>query len=191
MATTSILALPQALRTFWQPLGPRERAAVVLAALVVGIGLVWGLLLSPALSTLRQAEQQRADLTAQAQQMQRLAQQAATLRAMPHIKSADALRTLQTTTQEQLGDTAKLTAQGDRANVTLAHVGAAPLAAWLAQVRANARASVLEMHLTLDTSTSGANTETANAPANPASSAASPNAPTTWSGTLSLALPPS
>jgi general secretion pathway protein M len=182
------------LSSFWQPLAPRQRAAVVVAALVVCVGLVWGLLLSPALATLRQAEQQRADLAVQAQQMQRLAQQAEALRALPQIKAADALHALQTTTQEQLGDAAKLTAQGDRASVTLTRVGAAQLAAWLAQARANARASVLEMRLTRDTATTAADTGAANASANPntraAHAAGAPGASTTWSGTLSLSLPP-
>ncbi|MDR0479854.1 MAG: type II secretion system protein M [Burkholderiaceae bacterium] len=157
----------QTARLFWQRLAPRERAAVTVAAALAGIGLVWGLLLAPALATLRQAERQRADLAIQAQHMQRLAQQANTLKALPQIKTADALRALQTTTQEQLGDAARLTAQGDHVSVTLTRVDATRLAAWLAQARANARASVQAMRLTRE--------------------AASP----VWSGTLSLTLPPS
>jgi len=151
-------------------LARRERVMVALAATVIGVGLAWGLLFAPALRTLRQAQQARIGLIAQAQQMQRLAQQAAALKALPQLSAADALRALQTATAQRLGDAAKLTAQGDRASVTLTRVSAAQLAAWLADARANARATVQEMRLTRDTS-------------------APPGAAPLWSGTLLLALP--
>jgi general secretion pathway protein M len=159
-------------RAFWQRLAPRERVAVALAALVVGVGLVWGLLLVPALATLRQAGQERLALAAQMQHMQRLAKQAAALKALPQLNAADALRALQTATEQRLGQAAKLTAQGERASVTLTRVSPAQLAAWLADARANARATVQDMRLTRD-------------------AAAAPGSAPLWSGTLSLALPPS
>ena len=170
MAATA--TTPPAWRAFWQRLAPRERALAALAALVVGVGLVWGVLLAPALRTLRLAEQERIGLAAQAQQMQRLTRQAEALKALPRPSAADALRALQTATEQRLGDTAKLTAQGDRASVTLTRVSGAQLAAWLADARANARATVQNLRLTRD------------------ASAPSGSAPL-WSGTLSLALPPS
>jgi general secretion pathway protein M len=165
-----VTANPAAARAFWQGLAPRERAAVALAALVVGVGLVWGLLLAPALGTLHKAEQERIALAAQAQQMQRMARQAEALKALPQLHAADALRALQTTTDQRLGTAARLTAQGDRASVTLTRVDAAQLAAWLADARANARATVQDMRLTRD-------------------AAAPSNSAPLWSGTLSLALP--
>lgn len=159
-------------RALWQRLAARERVAVALAAVLVGVGLVWGLLLAPALATLRQAGQERLHLATQAQQMQRLAKQAEALKALPQPNAADALRALQTTTEQRFGQAAKLTTQGDHASVTLTRVNAAQLAGWLADVRANARATVQEMRLTRDPS---------------APSGAAP----LWSGTLSLAGPPS
>jgi general secretion pathway protein M len=104
--------------------------------------------------------------------MQRLAQQAEALKALPQLHAADALRALQTATEQRLGQAAKLTAQGDRASVTLTRVSATQLAAWLADARANARATVQDMRLTRDA-------------ASPSGSAP------LWSGTLALALPPS
>jgi general secretion pathway protein M len=162
-------------RAFWQRLAPRERVALTGVAVVVGAALVWSLLLAPALATLRHAAQERVELAAQAQQMQRLTRQAEALKALPRMSAADALRALQTATDQRLGQAAKLTAQGERASVTLTRVSAAQLAAWLADARANARATVQDMRLTRD--------------------AADPSAPSgsapLWSGTLSLALPPS
>ncbi|MDR0457675.1 MAG: type II secretion system protein M [Burkholderiaceae bacterium] len=168
----TVPAAATAWRAFWQRLAPRERMAVALAAAVIGVGLIWGLLLVPALGALRQAGQERLALAAQAQQMQRLVQQAQALKALPKLSAADALRALQTATDQRLGQSAKLTAQGERASLTLTRVSAAQLAAWLAEARANARASVQEMRLTRD------------------ASAASGAAPL-WSGTLALTLPPS
>jgi general secretion pathway protein M len=133
------------------------------------------LLLAPALTTLRHAAQERVELAAQAQQMQRLSRQAEALKALPRMNAADALRALQTATDPRLGQAAKLTAQGERASVTLTRVSAAQLAAWLADARANARATVQDMRLTRDAADA---------------SAPSGSAPL-WSGTLSLALPPS
>jgi len=169
---TAASAAATAWRGFWLRLAPRERAAVALAAGVTGIGLVWGLLLAPALATLRHAQQERIELTAQAQHMQRLAKQAQALKALPQPGAADALRALQTTTAQRLGESAKLTAQDDRASLALTRASAAQLAAWLADARANAHATVQEMRLTRDPS----------APLD--------NAPL-WSGTLTLTLPPS
>jgi general secretion pathway protein M len=170
-ATTTAAAIT-AWRGFWQRLAPRERAALALAASVVGIVLVWGLLLAPALATLRHAQQERGKLAAQAQHMQRLTSQAQALKALPQPSAADALRALQTATEQRLGEAAKLTAQGEHASVTLTRASAAQLAAWLADARVNARAVVQEMRLTRDASAPLGN-------------------PPLWNGTLTLALPPS
>jgi general secretion pathway protein M len=173
--TSAAATASRAFWSFWQRLAPRERAAVALAAGVVSVALIWGLLAAPALTTLRQAKQQRVDLAAKAQQMQRLAQQAKALKALPQLNATDALRILQTATEQRLGQTAKLTAQGNHASVALTRVSALQLADWLADARANGRAVVQEMHLTRDDASAVAGT--------------SSQAPL-WSGTLSLTLPP-
>lgn len=157
-------------RALWQRLQARERRLVALAAAVVVLALLWGVGLAPALRTLREADGQRATLQAQAQRMQQLALEAAALKAMPRMTQPEALRALEAAVQQRLGDSAKLTVLGERANVTLKDAPAAGLAHWLTDARVNARSAPLEARLMR-------------------SSASAPGAAVTWNGTLSLSLP--
>ncbi len=65
--------LNDSLRPTWARLAPRERLAVLLAAAVVGLALLWGLGVAPALATLRQAPEQHRQLDAQLDAMRRMA----------------------------------------------------------------------------------------------------------------------
>ena len=135
-------------------LSPRERRAVLSAAWVLGLGVVWWLAVAPALTTLREAPEHHARLDAQLLQMQRMAATAAALRADTNTQppGRDAVqRALQAATAS-LGGAAQLAVQGDRATATLR--GAAPeaLAQWLTQVRINARLLPLETQITRDPS---------------------------------------
>lgn len=131
-------ALPLSAR--WQQLSPRERAAVVLAAALVAGALIWWLLLAPALTVLRQADERQARWTAQWDQVQALAAQARALRAdgTPPPPREASVRALEQATQA-LGPTARLSLQGDQATVQLNGTAPDALAQWLAQVRINAR----------------------------------------------------
>ena len=60
------------LRLRWNALAPREQTLVGVATAVVALGLVWWLLLAPALRTLAAAPAEHARLDAQLQQMQQL-----------------------------------------------------------------------------------------------------------------------
>ncbi len=131
-------------------LAPRERRAVLLAAWVVGLGLLWWLAVAPALDTLKQAGARHARLDAQLGQMQRMAAAAEGLRgqsaAQPPSRD-EVLRTLEVATNG-LGGTAQLSVLGDRATVTLRNTPPEALAQWLAQVRINARLLPLQSQLT-------------------------------------------
>jgi general secretion pathway protein M len=122
-------------------LAPRERRAVIVAAWVLGLGLVWWLAVAPALNTLFQASARHARLDAQLSQMQRMATAAEALRgqntAQPPSRD-EVLRTLEVATNG-LGGTAQLSVLGDRATVTLRNTQPDALAQWLSQVRINAR----------------------------------------------------
>lgn len=143
---------------------------MTLAAAVVGLALLWLLALSPALRTLRQAELQRAELAAQAQQLQQLRSEAETLKALPRLGRDEALRALEATTRQRLGASAQLSVVGDRANLVLKQAPADALAQWLADARANARTNPVEARLTR-------------------AGDQAPGAPVLWNGTLSLSLP--
>lgn len=126
----------------WARLAPRERLALWLAFAVVGLALLWGLGVAPALATLRQAPEQHRQLDAQLDTLRRMATTAQQLRQQGQGQplSADATReALQRATTNALGETAQLTVQGAQATVTLRATPPEALARWLEQVRLNAR----------------------------------------------------
>lgn len=80
--TAALARFGQGLGAALERLSPRERRAVVAAAWVVGLGLLWWLALAPALNTLRQAPERHARLDTQLAQMQQLAASAEQLRSL-------------------------------------------------------------------------------------------------------------
>ena len=134
----------------WATLATRERRLVLVAAAVVGAGLLWGLALAPALRTLASAPAQLAAAEAQLQQMQALASEAQALRAVAPVPMAQAQAAL-TAATGRLGSAAKLSLQGDRAMVTLQGINGEQLGAWLGEARAGARARVVEASLSQTT----------------------------------------
>lgn len=126
----------------WDRLAPRERLALWLALAVVGLALLWGLGMAPALATLRQAPEQHRQLDAQLDALRRMAATAQQLRQQGQGQplSTDATRdALQRATTGTLGDTAQLAVRGAQATVTLRATPPEALARWLEQVRLNAR----------------------------------------------------
>ena len=160
---------PHRLAKAWAGLDARERRMVVIAALVVGLALLWWVGLAPAWRTLREAPAQRAALQVQAQQMQQLKAEADALKSVPRLAQDEALRALETAMKQRLGNTGQLSVMGDRANVVLKGASAEALADWLSDVRVNARATPVEARLTRSGDTA-------------------PGAPVHWSGTLSLSV---
>ncbi|MGE0099243.1 MAG: type II secretion system protein GspM [Hydrogenophaga sp.] len=140
-------------------LAPRERRAVIAAAWVLGLGLVWWLAVAPALDTLFQAGARHARLDAQLSQMQRMATAAEALRgqntALPPSRD-EVLRTLEVATNG-LGGTAQLSVLGDRATVTLRNTQPDALAQWLSQVRINARLIPVQSQLSREAGNPGWN----------------------------------
>lgn len=130
----------------WAGLPLRQRMLASTAAGVIGFALVWSLAVQPALNTLKSAPREIAQVDADLQQMQRFAAEARELRAAPPLSGAQSVAALRTST-ERLGSTARLTLVGDRATVTLTGADAATVTQWLSEVRAGARARVIEAQL--------------------------------------------
>ena len=150
-APTGLAAARSALRGLqgrWAVMAPRERRLVILAGTVLGTFLVWSLAIAPAWRTLQTAPARLDAQQHQAQQMQILAGEAAALRAVAPVPLDQAQAAL-TAATERLGPPGKLSLQGERALLTLKGVDSAALAAWLAEVRAGARARVVEASLTM------------------------------------------
>jgi general secretion pathway protein M len=145
-AQSSLAQALAPLRTHWQSLGARERQALQLAALALGLLLLWTVLLAPALRVLREAPQQLAQLDAQLQQMQAQALEAQELRQQAPVAPAQARQALESASAH-LGEAARLSITGDRAVLTLKELDAASLQTWLGEVRSAARARPVEASL--------------------------------------------
>jgi general secretion pathway protein M len=134
------------LSAWWARLSAGERRWVVVGAVVLSLGLVWGLGVAPAWKSLQSAPQRLAALETQNQQMRALASEAKALRATPAIEPAQALAALKVAT-ERLGVGARLSQSGDRAALTFADLNGTALSAWLEEARAGARARPIDAQI--------------------------------------------
>ena len=131
----------------WRTLTANERLGITLALLLVGAVLVWGVTVQPALRVLVDAPQRMEQLDAQWQHMQRLAAEAAELRAVTPVSASQVSQVLEAAT-DRLGGRARISVQGDRATLTItAGITGEALRGWLAEARSGARARPMEMRL--------------------------------------------
>lgn len=146
MSESALTSARTTARTWWTGLGGRERRLLLAGgAVLLAFGL-WSLAVAPALRTLSAAPAQLAAAEVQAQRMQALAAEAASLRAVAPVPMAQAQAALSAATG-RLGEAARLSLQGERAVVTLKGIGSDQLSAWLGEARAGARARVVEASL--------------------------------------------
>lgn len=131
----------------WQGLQPRERLVLGAGGLLIGGLLLWSIAIAPAWRTLRTAPAQIAALDLQLQSMQSQAAEAKLLRATPRLPPTQSAAAM-TAAAARLGDSARLSLQGDRAVLTLREVGPGALRELLAEARAGARARPIELALT-------------------------------------------
>ena len=152
--STARLALPAAweprlakAREAWRARAPRERLALGVMAGVLVFGLLWLVLVQPALRTLREAPAQIERLEGQLQQMRMLAAEAQALRGVAAVSAGQATTALRAAT-ERLGDKGRLSLLGDRATLTLNGASPEALRGWLIEARSAARVRPLEAQLT-------------------------------------------
>ena len=180
----------QALAQRWQALSPREQRLLSFGAVLLAMAVMWWLALAPALRTVREAPAQQAALDAQWQELKDLQAQAQSLQQQPRMTQAEALRALQNSTTQLLGNSAQIQTLGERSTVTLKAVPAPALASWLAQVRTQARAVPVQAQLlrsaAADKVTVGPEAKATNPPS--ANAPSTPNA-IMWSGSVVLSLP--
>jgi general secretion pathway protein M len=162
----------------WQALSPREQRGVSLLGALLAMLLFWSIAIAPALNTLRDSDNRRAQIGQQQANMLALQNQAQALQARTLLSRDEALRTLQgLTPSPQI----QLNVQGQRVSVQLKAVPATTLANWLTQARNQAQALPMEAHLTRGNATAS-NIASASAPA-------AANATVVWDGSLVLSLP--
>ncbi len=157
----------------WQALSPREQRGVSVLGALLAVLLFWSIAIAPALNTLRDSDNRRAQIGQQQAHMLALQSQAQALQARTPLSRDEALRTLQGLTP---GPQIQLNVQGERISVQLKAVPAPTLANWLTQARNQAQALPVEAHLTRG-----------NAPAT--NNAPAANSAMVWDGSLVLSLP--
>jgi general secretion pathway protein M len=162
----------------WQALSPREQRGVSVLGALLGVLLFWSIALAPALNTLRDSDNRRAQISQQQAHMLALQTQAQALKARTPLSRDEALRSLQSLTS---GTQMQLNVQGDRVTVQLKAVPAPALANWLAQARSQAQALPVEAHLTRNTTGTASTTP-------PTTSVNNANV-VVWDGNLMLSLP--
>ena len=145
------------LRNWWLALASRERRLLGLAALLVGLALVWWVALAPAIATLRGAGTQIPKLEADLFSMQAMKTQAQALAALPRLQPQEARRLLETSASQAFGPASQLQFTADRVTVLLKNVPPDALAQWLVQTRANARMVPIEVRLARTAGTATAN----------------------------------
>jgi general secretion pathway protein M len=158
------------LTTRWQAMSAREQRGLTWLGLLLGGALIWMVAIAPALHTLSDSHNRRAQMSTQQAQMLALQAQAQALQQRTPLSRDEALRTLQSISANP---SLQLTVQGERVSVQLKAMPASTLAAWLAQMRSQAQVLPVEAHLTRG---NGNGSEADNPVA-------------TWNGSLVLRLP--
>ena len=129
----------------WQALSVREQRSVSALGVLLGMLLFWSIAIAPALNTLRDSDNRRAQISQEQAHMLSLQTQAKALQNRTPLSREEALRNLQSLTP---GAQIQLNVQGDRVTAQLKGVQATALANWLAQARNQAQALPMEAHLT-------------------------------------------
>ena len=140
-------AMTAPLRQRWQALAPRERRIAGWLGWAIGLVLLWFVGIVPAWRSASSAPARLDQLDAQLQQMQRLASEATTLRALPPVGGLQAQAALKSAT-DALGAAGRLQLGGDRATVTFTNATGTQVRDWLAEARSAARTRPVEANLT-------------------------------------------
>ena len=135
------------LQTWWHQRAARERALLGACAALVLLTVLWSLALAPAFKTLRQHAARTAQLQATLAQMQALEAQAKRLQGQGSLSGAQSQQALQAQTTSLIGKQAELTLRIGGATATLRGVSPQALARWLAAVRTEAHAKVVQSRL--------------------------------------------
>jgi general secretion pathway protein M len=135
---------------WWASLAAKDRRALTLASCVLVVFALWQWGIAPAWRTLQNAPQQLAKARSQLQHMQAQAQEAKALQTRGNASSSTAAETVasvQRITQTTLGAGAQVQPLGQGLQVKLAQVPGQALAAWLAQIRTQARVLIQEVDI--------------------------------------------
>ena len=159
--------LPARWQSQWSAWSARERAGVVLAAVLLVWALLWSLAVAPAWRQWQQGLGQTAALQQQWQSMQAWQAQAQALKSQTRIGPDESQRLLQNSVAA-LGPLATVSFNGDMATTQFKGISGSALAQWLATARSQAQALPVQARLNRGPGTG----------------------PVVWDGQIVLQLPP-
>jgi len=133
---------------FWTARNSRERSMISAAALVVTLGMVYSLLIDPALSGREQLSKNLPILRQQVAQMQALSKEAAALSEKPAIPLVEmSSQNIEAALERNGLKSQSVVLTGDFAKVQLASVSFAGTLNWLDDMQKTARLSVVEANI--------------------------------------------
>lgn len=135
------------LQHWWRQRAPREQSLLAAGLALMLLALLWMLALAPALKTLRQHDARVATLQTELARMQALEVLARQLQAQSAPGGDSAQQALQTQTSTLLGKQAELSLRIGGASATLRAVSPQALGRWLAAIRTEAHAKVVQARL--------------------------------------------
>lgn len=132
---------------WWRQRAPREQQLLAGCLALVLLALLWMLALAPALKTLGQHDARMATLQTELAHMQALEAQARQLKTQSAPGGGNAQQALQVQTDTLLGKQADLSVRTGGATATLRAVSPQALGRWLAAIRTEAHAKVVQARL--------------------------------------------
>lgn len=138
-------ALKQSLSAFWSERNKREQNMLIAALAVIVLGLLYVLLIDPALSGRESLQKQLPALRQQAAQVQAMAKEAAALGSKTSAPPAPITREgIESSLTRRGLKPQSLSVTGDQARVQLSGVSFADTVQWLDEMNKTARVSVIE-----------------------------------------------
>lgn len=137
------------LRTLFSELSAREKLFVLLAFYSVIIGFTWLVLVSPALQILKNSKPQNLALDIEIQAMQKLAQEANTLRSEPNEIPSNLEASIKSMSENIIPGKATTASSAEKITVTLTAVNAQNIVKWLEALRVELHHKPIETQLQL------------------------------------------
>jgi general secretion pathway protein M len=148
MSSSALHGLKESVSSFWQERNANERAVLALAAVAIVSGLIYAILIGPALSGRAQIENSLPALRQQAAELQALSQQAAILvntSAPPPLALSKESIELSLAGRGLKPQSVLLS--GNLVKVQLASVSFAAMMEWLAQMQKSTRLSIVDANI--------------------------------------------